>query len=215
MPHSRACWPSPSAKGRRGLLLVVSAPSGTGKTTVCRHLLRSVPGMSFSVSCTTRARRPGERHGRDYYFITEDEFRRMIRGRRFLEWARVHGNLYGTPRDEVYRRIRAGRHVVLDIDVQGGEQVKRKSPEAVLVFLVPPSWRELRRRLANRRDTPPDQVRLRLKAARAEMRRARFYDYVVVNDRLSDTVASLAAIIVAETHRQCRRPVGIPGGRSA
>ena len=213
MPHSRACWPSPDAKGR-GLLLVVSAPSGTGKTTVCRRLVRRVPGMTFSVSCTTRARRPGERHGRDYYFVSEAAFRRMIRERRFLEWARVHGNLYGTPRDEVYRRIRAGRHVVLDIDVQGGAAVRKECPDAVLVFLVPPSWCELRRRLAARRDTPPDQVRLRLKAARAEVRRARFYDYVVVNDRLKDTVATLVAIVIAEMHRRYRRPIEIPGGCS-
>ena len=184
---------------RTGRVFVVSSPSGGGKTTVVERLLRAMPRVMRSVSVTTRPPRPGERDGHHYRFVTPVAFQRLQRGRRLLEWAGVHGACYGTPRAPVLRALSRGRHVVLCIDVQGARQVRRAlGHRAVLVFLLPPSMRRLRARLLRRRTESPAALRRRLAAARREIACARWYDYLVVNDRLDRTVKTMQAIVTGQ-----------------
>lgn len=181
----------------QGLLIVVSAPSGGGKTTICEQLLRHDRRLGRSVSATTRLRRGREREGREYFFVTPAEFRRRIKQRRFIEWARVHDHYYGTPRQAVERQLAAGRDVVLVIDVQGGLAVKRQYPRAVLIFVMPPSRQVLAARLRGRGTDTQATIRRRLQNARWEMDLAKRYDYQVVNRRLQDAVEQIQAIITA------------------
>ncbi|MBI4161780.1 MAG: guanylate kinase [Acidobacteria bacterium] len=191
------------AAPRRGDLFVVSAPSGAGKTTLLKRLLRRVEGLEFSVSYTTRGARPGERDGVDYHFVGTARFRRMIRQREFLEWARVYGHLYGTGRREVDRILAAGRDVLLDLDTQGAAALRRRAPAAVLIFILPPDAASLGRRLRGRGQDAPPAVRRRLARAADEIRKFPRYDYLVVNDRVEDAVRRLEAVIRA---RRCERP---------
>jgi len=187
----------------RGTLFVVSAPSGAGKTTLIRHAMERVSGLHFSVSHTTRPRREGEREGVDYFFVSVESFEQMIREDRFLEWARVHGNLYGTSRAWVDGWLDRGEDVVLDIDVQGAAQIKQRAPESVQILLFPPSFEVLRERLTARRSDDPGTVELRLDNARSELGRYPAYDYVIINEDLGTAVDNLTAIL------RCRR-VEIP-----
>ena len=182
------------------MVFVVSGPSGCGKSTLIGLACRDLPGLGFSVSHTTRAPRPSERDGVDYHFVTDAAFRRMVRAGRFVEWAEVHGRLYGTSCAELARQ---GRHgdVILDIDVQGARQVRRKLPGAVLVFVMPPVAAELRRRLERRGEDGPAAVRRRHRDAAGEVRAYREFDYVVVNDDLAAAAAELEAVIVAARRR--------------
>ena len=190
---------------RRGSLVVLSSPSGGGKTTVVRALLRRVPRLTRSVSVTTRPPRPSERTGREYWFISTKRFARLRAQGGLLEWARVHQACYGTPRRAVERALARGRDVVLSIDVQGARQIRRRcGRDAVLVFLVPPSRRELKRRLLRRGTESAEGIRTRLAAATRELACRRWYDYAVVNDRLADAIAQLAAIVTAERVRVTR-----------
>lgn len=186
---------------RRGTLFVLSAPSGGGKTTLVRHLLTRVPRLKRSVSVTTRPQRHGERQGHDYHFVHRAPFFRARARGRYLEWAKVHAHFYATPRRAVDTALARGHDIVLVIDVQGAAQVKRRLPSSVTIFLLPPSWRALERRLRQRATDDPATIRRRLRMARQEVQAARHYDYVVVNDRLSQAVDTLAAIIAAERHR--------------
>lgn len=188
---------------RKGAILIISAPSGAGKTTICRRLLASRKDVRYSTSCTTRAPRPGERDGKSYFFLGREDFKRRIARHEFLEWAMVHEEYYGTPRKFIEDTIDSGRHVLLAIDVQGALAIRRKMPSAVLVFVMPPSIDELRARLAARRDAH-ESVAKRVAAARAEMAAAKNYDYVVVNDDLDSAVAQVDAILTAETLRTSR-----------
>ncbi len=185
--------------------LVLSSPSGGGKTTIARMLLERRPDVGYSVSCTTRSPRAGEVQGSDYFFINVDEFRAR-RGRgEFAESAEVHGNLYGTLRREVDRVLEAGKHVVMDIDVQGARQFFGTYRESVLVFLLPPSADVLIDRLTSRNTDRRDDVRRRLAEARAELAAAGDYHYVVVNDALESAFQQVSAIIDAETVRHARQ----------
>lgn len=188
----------------RGLLLVISGPSGAGKGTVCRELLKRLPGLRYSISATTRPPRPGEQDGVDYYFVSQEEFRRLQEAGELLEWACVYGNCYGTPRRPVEEALRRGDDILLEIDVQGARQVKEKFPEAVTVFLLPPSYQELTRRLLGRGTDDAEQVSRRLDLAPQEVGQARHYDYIVVNEEVSLAVAKIEAIIVAEKCRPLR-----------
>jgi len=185
----------------KGLLIVISAPSGTGKTTLVHMLLKEFPDLEFSVSYTTRPPRSGEVDGRDYHFVDRKTFERMIEEGDFLEWAEVYGNLYGTSRTQVLRALNEGRDVILDIDTQGALQVKKNFPEAVLIFILPPSLKELERRLRNRGTDDEETIERRLKTAREEIRRAPLYDYIVVNDVLEVAYENLKSIIRAEKLR--------------
>jgi guanylate kinase len=187
-----------------GLVFVVSAPSGAGKTTLVRRLLGKVGGLGFSVSCTTRPRREGEQDGVDYHFLDEERFALHAASGEFLESAEVHGRRYGTLRSEVERIRAAGADAVLDVDVQGAEAVRRALPDAVLIFLLPPGLGELRRRLEARGTAPPEQER-RLQAARRECDRAPQFDYLVTNERLEEALILLEAIVLAERSRAARR----------
>jgi len=182
----------------RGLLIVISAPSGTGKTTLTRMLLKEFPNIEFSISFTTRKPRPGEVNGKDYWFISREEFLKRIEEGDFLEWAEVYGNLYGTSKSQVLKALNEGKDVLLDIDTQGALQVKENFPEAVLIFILPPSLEELERRLRNRGTDPEEVIEKRLKIAREEIKRAKFYDYIVVNDVLEVAYNKLKSIISAE-----------------
>jgi guanylate kinase len=182
------------------MLFVITGPSGCGKSTLIRKVRRSVGGLEFSVSHTTRARRPSEKDGVDYHFVSERVFERMVREKRFLEHARVHGHLYGTSRAEVDRKGR--RHdVILDIDVQGARQVRARVPTAALIFIMPPVAAELRRRLRGRGEDSPEAVRRRLRNARAEVRAYAEFDFIVVNDDLGRAVTDLKTVIAAARHR--------------
>jgi guanylate kinase len=192
-----------------GILLVLSAPSGCGKTTILRQVMADLPGLAFSVSHTTRQPRPGEEDGRDYHFVTPEQFR-AIRDEQpsgFLEWAEVHGNFYGTSRADVETRLTAGMDVVLDIDIQGGVQIRRNA-EPVTVFIAPPSLTELEQRLRGRGTETEQSLNIRLANAEKEMQAAPDYTYLVVNDQLDQAVLALQAIIIAERCRRRRNPDG-------
>jgi guanylate kinase len=166
----------------RGKLLVISGPSGTGKSTVIGHLMKLRPGLEFSVSATTRAPRPGEVDGREYFFVTHDRFAEMVDNNELLEHASFVGNHYGTPRSQVEKRLEQGITVILDIEVQGAAQVKAAMPEAVTVFLAPPSLEVLEQRLRGRGTETEEKIRSRLETARQELLLAPTYDFTVIND---------------------------------
>jgi guanylate kinase len=188
---------------RKGALLIISAPSGAGKTTICRKLLARRKDLRYSVSCTTRLPRSGERDGKHYFFLTREDFKRKIRRGDLLEWAMVHDEYYGTPRHFVEDQIKRGVNVIMAIDVQGAMSIRRKHPAAILVFVLPPSMDELKARLANRRDAT-DAVAKRLANSRGELAAAKDYDYVVVNDDLETAVGQISCIITAETLKTSR-----------
>jgi guanylate kinase len=183
---------------RGGFLWVVAAPSGTGKTTVCRELVRRDPRLAFSVSHTTRARRPNEQDGRDYHFVSEAEFRRMIAAGEFLEWAVYNEHHYGTSFAAIDAPLSAGRDVVLEIEVQGARQVRARRPDARFVFLLPPSWSTLEVRLRGRGTDSPEEIARRLVVARAELESVLEFDYAVVNDDLEACVRELQEVLAAE-----------------
>jgi len=189
---------------RTGVVFVLSAPSGTGKTTLSRRLARRVSRLRFSVSYTTRPRRPGERGGVDYHFVTREAFQMLQRRRALLEWARVDGEFYGTPRDQVSRALARGEDLLLEIDTQGAEQVRRRLRGAVLIFILPPGPMDLRRRLV-RRGAEPAVLARRLALARREVPQYRSYDYLVLNDRVEKAYRDLEAIVRAERCRVQRQ----------
>jgi guanylate kinase len=191
---------------RRGLLLVLSSPSGAGKTTLARRLLAADLSLRLSVSVTTRAPRPGEVDGRDYRFIDPAEFARLQAGGELLEWAEVHGNLYATPKAAVLDALKAGVDVLFDIDWQGARQIRERMGEDVVsVFILPPDGRTLERRLRDRAQDSEDVVRQRMAAAAAEIGHWGEYDYVIVNADLETSVGGLAAILTAERLKRVRQ----------
>jgi len=195
---------------RRGTLIVVSAPSGAGKTTLCREARQRLPDLAYSVSYTTRGPRPGEIEGTDFVFVTEAQFLALRAGGEFAEWASVHGNLYGTRASVLEAALRDGRDILLDIDTQGAAQLRRRYPEAVLVFIVAPSMEELAQRLRERRSDAATEIARRLTRAREEITLWRNYDYLVVNRDLKEAAEHLTAIITAERCRTARLTLDIP-----
>jgi guanylate kinase len=184
--------------------VILSAPSGGGKTTIARRLLATRPDLGYSVSCTTRKPRGVEQDGRDYHFISIAEFEAARDRGEFAEWANVHGNLYGTLRSEVDRVMASGRHVIMDIDVQGARKFAAAFPQSVLVFVLPPSGEILLERLAGRSTESPAALATRLRNARDELAAVDDYQYVVVNDDLDTAVRNVGSIIDAETTRRER-----------
>jgi guanylate kinase len=193
---------SEAARPRQGLMFVVSAPSGTGKTTVVEKLVQVVPGLALSRSYTSRVKRDGENDGVDYNFITRARFEDMIADHAFLEWADVFGNFYGTCAADAERELAGGRDLVLVIDVQGARQVRACRAGTIGVFVLPPSFEVLERRLRGRSKDSDEAIRRRLATAREEIAAVDEYDYVVVNDELDTCVARLKAIVVAERSRR-------------
>jgi guanylate kinase len=193
----------PVQSGTRRLLIVVSAPSGAGKTSLCEWAVQAVPGLVHSVSFTTRPPRPDERNGADYHFVDEAAFRGMVDRGEFAEWAQVHGHLYGTSRLLLEQHLSAGLDVILDIDTQGAAILRRVHPDGVFVFVVPPSWAQLEGRLRHRRSDSEAAIQRRLQRAREEVAEYPAYQYVIVNDEFDRATEQLKAIILAE---RCRTP---------
>ncbi|QRM56867.1 guanylate kinase [Sinorhizobium sp. BG8] len=192
---------------RRGLMLVISSPSGAGKSTIARNLLDVDKNMNLSVSVTTRQRRPSEIEGVHYRFVSIREFERLRDSDSLLEWAEVHGNFYGTPRETVEDAMSAGRDMLFDIDWQGAQQLQEKMPaDVVSIFILPPSMTELQSRLHRRAEDTEEVIATRLANSRSEIEHWREYDYVVVNDDLNRAFTSLKSIVEAERLRRDRRP---------
>lgn len=193
------------APQRSGIALVICAPSGTGKTTLIKRLTAEFPRFAFSVSCTTRAPREGERDGADYIFLSREEFLRRRDAGFFAEWAEVHGNFYGTPLEATRRLLAEGRDALFDIDVQGAAQLRESIPEAVLIFILPPSRRELERRLRGRGTESEESLARRLAVAGNELAQARWFQYWIVNDDLETAWQELRAAYLASGLTPSRR----------
>jgi len=185
----------------RGNLIVLSGPSGAGKGTVRQALSRYQQDLFYSVSATTRAPRPGEVHGTDYYFVSREEFENMIKNDELLEWARVYTYYYGTPREPVEKAMQEGLNVILEIDVQGALKVKEKLPNAVLIFLLPPTPEELGKRLCARKTDAPEEIKLRLEWAKKEVKLLNKYEYLVINNNVDEAARKINSIIEAESCR--------------
>ena len=190
----------------QGVLVIISAPSGTGKSTICRKLLGRRKGLKYSVSATTRPPRPGEKNGRHYFFLTQEEFKRRIRRHEFLEWAVVHDEYYGTPRPFIEDELKKGSEILLAIDIQGAAAIRGKLPGSILIFVSPPSLDSLRERLSGRRE-PAESLAKRLANSKGEFAAAKNYDYIVVNDDLEKAVSQVECVLTAEGLRVGRRDI--------
>lgn len=190
--------PKKKTAERRGLLFVISAPSGAGKTTLCNELISMVPGLRPSISYTTRRPRPGEAEGREYFYVDETRFQEMVNRNEFAEWAPVYGHCYGTPRQALIEMLEHGRDVVLEIDVQGAMQIKKRFDDAVYIYIMPPSIEVLRTRLLQRAGDAPEEINRRLQKARDELWSYREYYYIVKNDDMKQALKELEAIVLAE-----------------
>ena len=186
---------------KKGLLLVVSGPSGAGKGTVCKELIKRNPHFKLSVSATTRAPREGEVDGESYFFLTREKFKQMIGQGGFLEYAQIYSNFYGTPKGPVMKYLEEGSDVILEIEMQGARQVKEMYPEAVLIFVLPPSLEELKKRLTSRGTETEEEINKRLQQAKRETKVMDRYDYLIINDNVDDCVELLHNIIVSEHKR--------------
>lgn len=183
---------------KQGILIVLSGPSGAGKGTICQELLRSYPELNYSISATTRPPRVGEQNGVNYWFISREEFQKMIKNDQLLEWAEVYGNFYGTPCHHIAELLNSGRDVVLEIDRQGATQIKKKFPQGVCIYITPPSLDELAKRIHKRGTDSLENIKTRLSSANDELTYVYNYDYVVVNDEVQNATKKIAAIIIAE-----------------
>jgi len=189
----------------RGTLFVVSSPSGGGKGTIIRHVLEDVGNLSYSVSYTTRAPRQGEVDGREYFFVSRETFEEMVAAGEFLEWACVHGNLYGTAKSQVIEETNAGADIILEVDVQGAASVRQLLMDSVSIFILPPSYEVLKQRLITRGTDSPEELAVRLRNAPDELKQYSAFDYVIINDEIERASGQLASIIYAERARCMRQ----------
>jgi guanylate kinase len=201
-PGDRA---APETTAGRGILFVVSSPSGGGKGTLIQRVLNKVPNLSYSVSFTTRAPRNGEVNGREYFFITPERFEQMIAANEFLEWAQVHTKLYGTSRQQVVNEVAAGRDIILEVDVQGAASVRGLLPDSVSIFILPPSFAILKRRLEARGTDSPEELDLRLRNAHLELKDYSAFEYLILNDDVDRAAEQMTAIVHAERARLSRQ----------
>ena len=192
-----------------GLLIVISAPSGAGKTTIRKGLMNEFPDLCFSVSCTTRPPRKDEKDGKDYHFISVKDFKGRIEKNEFIEWEEIYGHLYGTLKKDIEDPIQMGCDIILDIDTKGAGNVKARYPEGVFAFIMPPSVEILRERLKNRGSETDDIIKMRFGKAMEEIRENEWYDYVIFNDILSSSVDIMRSIYIAEKNRRSRLQAGI------
>ena len=189
----------------KGNLFIITSPSGGGKGTLIRRVLPTVENLSYSVSYTTRNSRDGEIHGEHYFFVSIDEFKSLIEQKEFLEYAEVHGNYYGTSKTQVERETSIGRDIILEIDVQGADSIREKASDAVGIFILPPSFEVLRERLIARQSESDEELKLRLKNARDEVREYTKFDYVIINDEVTKAVTDLQSVIYGERCRRTRQ----------
>lgn len=194
----------------RSLLFIVSAPSGTGKTSVCKELFRCIPDLMPSISYTTRAPRADERNGVDYWFVSPETFQEKLDNGKFAEWAMVHGHFYGTPLDKLKKNIELGKDILLAIDVQGAKRLRKAFPRVITIFLLPPSWEILKERLWERNANSIDDMEKRLTQAREEVTHCRDYEYLIINKDIETAVEELRAIIMAERCRTAHVLSGLP-----
>jgi guanylate kinase len=202
---------SSTATSERGMLIVVSSPSGGGKGTLIDRVLKTVPGVSYSVSYTTRAPRGTEQHGREYFFVSTDAFEDMIQRGEFLEWANVYGYLYGTSHSQVERELTAGHDIILEIDVQGAATIRERINDAVSIFILPPSFELLRQRLLSRGTDSPADLEKRLRGAPAEVEQHKNFQYLILNDDINRASQQLASVIYAERARLERQEARLEG----
>ncbi len=195
----------------RGILFVVTAPSGAGKTTICDAVLAEDEKLKYSVSATTRSPRTGEVNGRDYFFLSNEEFEQGIEEKRFLEYARVYDYYYGTPREYIEAEMEEGRSIILDIDVQGALLIKKLNYPAVYIYILPPTLKALRARLEGRKTDSPEVIEKRFSQAKEEMEYLEEYDYCIINDDLETAISDLKAVIRAEKCRVARQPDVLKG----
>jgi guanylate kinase len=196
---------APETTEGRGILFVVSSPSGGGKGTLIQRVLKKVPNLGYSVSFTTRTPRNGEVDGREYFFVTTEKFEQMVAANEFLEWAHVHGKLYGTARQQVVHEVSAGRDIMLEVDVQGAASVRELMPDSVSIFILPPSLAVLKRRLQARGTDSPEELELRLRNAPAELKDYAAFEYLIVNDEVDRAAEQMTAIVHAERARLSRQ----------
>ena len=189
----------------RGILFVVSSPSGGGKGTLIQRVLKKIPDLSYSVSFTTRAPRSGEANGREYFFVSQEKFEQMVAANEFLEWANVHGKLYGTSSKQVFEEIAEGRDIILEVDVQGAASVRSLVTDSVSVFILPPSFEILKQRLESRGTDSPEELEVRLRNAPGELKDYSAYQYLILNNDLDQAVEQLAAIVYAERAKLVRQ----------
>lgn len=198
-----------SEHSTENLIIVISAPSGVGKTTVIQHLLQQNKNLALSVSATTRPPRTGEQHGIDYYFLTVEEFENKIKNNEFVEYAQVHDALYGTLYSEMYRHLNSGKDLILELDVQGMRSIKTKFPQAITIFMLPPSLKEMETRLKNRGTETEEKIQKRLQRALEEMKLRHEFDYTIINIEIEQSVKDLEAIIRAEHLKTQRMKVNL------
>jgi guanylate kinase len=206
--RTEACVPAEAqaaGEDARGILFVVSSPSGGGKGTLIQRMLNKVAHLGYSVSFTTRAPRNGEVDGREYFFVTREKFEQMVEAREFLEWATVHGKLYGTSRNQVLGEISAGRDIVLEVDVQGAASIRELVPDSVSIFILPPSFEVLRQRLLDRGTDSPEELDLRLRNAPTELKDYAAFQYLIINDDVERAADQLSAIVHSERARLHRQ----------
>jgi guanylate kinase len=196
---------APETTESRGILFVVSSPSGGGKGTLIQRVLNKVPNLSYSVSFTTRPPRNGEVDGREYFFVSSEKFKEMAEAGAFLEWAMVHNKFYGTARNQVVRELSAGRDIILEVDVQGASSVRALMPDSVSIFIMPPSFEVLRQRLTARGTDSPEELHLRLSNAPTELKHYEAFQYVIINDDADSAAEQMTAIVYAERARLSRQ----------
>lgn len=204
-----------NAPAPKPLVYIISAPSGSGKSTLVNELLKLVPNLEFSISYTTRRVRGSEQNGKQYYFVSREEFESMIQSDEFLEYAKFDGNYYGTARRFLDDAQQKGYDLLLDIDVQGAAQITQKLPDAVTIFILPPDRRTLEWRLSNRGEDPPEVIQRRLDRARREIEQYDKYNYILINDKLEESVESLQAIVLSERLRRTSQKISDEGKRNA
>lgn len=183
----------------QGLTFVICAPSGAGKSTLAKMLIKEFSALQFSISCTTRPMRPGEINGKDYFFIDRPEFEKKIKTNEFLEWAEVHGNFYGTPKTQVYNILSQGKNILFDIDIQGASNIKIHLPDSHFIFIIPPSFKELEKRLTARGQDDQQTIKKRIKNAENEIHQASWFDSLIINDDLDKAYDRLRSVYIAAT----------------
>jgi len=187
---------------KKGRIVVISGPSGCGKTTICKELIKRNKNFVFSVSYTTRPKRKGEVNGKDYYFVSKEEFFKLLKQKKFVEWAKVYDHYYATPKQPLIKAVNSGKNILLDIDVQGGKNIKKIFPESILIFILPPSFKVLKQRIISRAKDKPEEIKKRLKMLEKELKESKYYDYFIVNDNLNQAIRDVQTIVYSHKFKK-------------